>query len=170
MISIHPSSVIPAEVIQLYQLSFPIEERRNLSAQHLLLKEGALQLYIIKKNEVFAGFIFCWLLTDFIFIEHFAIAEEQRGGGIGSEVMKLLMSQYPQMILEVELPHSPDAERRIQFYEGLGFRAYPYTYRQPSYLAGGEPLPMWLMQKGMPPEEHTFSTITSEIYREVYGT
>jgi ribosomal protein S18 acetylase RimI-like enzyme len=170
MISIYTSLVIPAEVVQLYELSFPVEERRNLSAQQLLLENGALQLQVIEKNGVFAGFIFCWLLTDFIFIEHFAIVAAQRGGGIGSRVMTLLMAQYRKIVLEVEPPQSTDAIRRIAFYEGLGFHAYPYPYRQPSYRAGGTPLIMWLMQKGMPPEEHTFSKITSEIYREVYGT
>ena len=169
MISIHTLSAIPAEVAQLYELSFPAEERRNLSAQQLLLEEGALQLQVVEKNGVFAGFVFCWLLTDFVFIEHFAIAESQRGSGIGSRVMTLLMALYPRIVLEVEPPHSIDAARRIKFYEGLGFSAYSYTYRQPSYLAGGVPLTMWLMQKGMSPEEHTFLKITSEIYREVYG-
>lgn len=170
MISIYTSALISPEVAQLYELAFPVEERRNLSAQQLLLDNGALQLQVIEKNGVFAGFVFCWLLTEFIFIEHFAIAENQRGAGVGSRVMTLLMAQYRQIVLEVEPPQSKDAQRRIAFYEGLGFSPYPWPYRQPPYRAGGTPLTMWLMQKGMPPEEHTFFKITSEIYREVYGT
>ena len=170
MITLHPSTFIPAEVAQLYELSFPLEERRDLSAQQLLLEQGSLQLLVVEKDGLFAGFIFCWLLTDFMLIEHFAIAADQRGSGIGSTVMNLLLTQHSQLVLEVEPPDTVDAERRIQFYEGLGFSAYPYPYRQPSYRAGGAPIPMWLMKKGMPPEEHTFLKITSEIYREVYGT
>ncbi|SFD14564.1 Acetyltransferase (GNAT) family protein [Chitinophaga sp. CF118] len=169
MITLNLLQAIPAEVEQLYELSFPVKERRNLSAQQELLKEGVLQLQIVQYNGEFAGFVFCWLLTGFIFIEHFAIVEGQRGGGIGSKVMSLLLAQYQQIVLEVEPPHSVDAERRIKFYEGLGFTAWPYSYRQPSYHAGGEPLVMWLMQKGMPQEEHAFSKITSEIYLTVYG-
>jgi ribosomal protein S18 acetylase RimI-like enzyme len=169
MITISPLQVIPSEVVLLYESSFPVEERRNLSAQQELLEYSALQLQIVKKDGVFAGFVFCWVLTDFIFIEHFAIAASQRGGGIGSRVITLLQEQYPCIVLEVEPPHSTDAGRRIKFYESLGFHAYPYTYRQPSYLAGGEPLPMLLMQTGMSAGESTFSEISSEIYREVYG-
>ncbi|GAA3921292.1 GNAT family N-acetyltransferase [Chitinophaga oryziterrae] len=169
MIAICTLQVIPAEVVLLYELSFPVEERRNLSAQQELLEAGTLQLQIVKNDDVFAGFVFCWLLTDFIFIEHFAIDASQRGGGIGSKVITLLQSQYPRIVLEVEPPHSTDAGRRIRFYEGLGFQSYPYSYRQPSYLAGGEPLEMLLMQTGMPAGEDAFSGISSEIYREVYG-
>lgn len=163
------SNIISAEVAELYESSFPIEERRNLSAQQELLKCGALQLFIIEKEKQFAGFVFCWLLTDFIFIEHFAVAAQQRGNGIGSQVMGLLSLRYPQIVLEVEPPFTKDAERRIRFYEGLGFKAWEYEYLQPAYHAGSGPLSMLLMQKGMSPEKHTFQNITSEIYREVYG-
>jgi len=169
MITISTLQVIPSEVVLLYELSFPIEERRNLSAQQELLNAGTLQLQIIKSDDVFAGFIFCWLLTDFIFIEHFAIDTSQRGGGIGRKVITLLQAQYPRIVLEVEPPHSIDAGRRIRFYESLGFQSYPYMYRQPSYLAGGAPLEMLLMQTGMSAGEDTFSGISNEIYREVYG-
>jgi ribosomal protein S18 acetylase RimI-like enzyme len=169
MITINTLQNISAEVSLLYEQAFPVEERRNLSAQQELLRTGALQLQVILVEDVFAGFVFSWLLTDFIFIEHFAIATEQRGGGIGSMVMSLLFSTYPRIVLEVEPPFSSDAERRIRFYEGLGFQSYPYIYRQPSYLAGGAPLHMLLMQTGMASDEHTFSQISTEIYREVYG-
>jgi ribosomal protein S18 acetylase RimI-like enzyme len=161
--------IIPAAVVTLYEAAFPPQERRNLTAQQALLDSGALRLGILENDRVFAGFVFYWQLTDFVFIEHFAIAMELRGGGIGSGVMKLMEEQHPRLVLEVEPPHTVDARRRIRFYEGLGFSAYSFTYLQPPYQAGGAPLPMLLMQKGMSPEEHTFSKISAEIYLEVYG-
>lgn len=169
MLSLHSQTGIASHVAKLYEQSFPPEERRLLPAQQLLLDRGALQLSTIEKDRIFAGFIFYWQLTDFIFVEHFAVDPGSRGSGIGGSVMQLLEKEFPQLVLEVEPPDTPDAVRRIRFYEKLGFTAYPYTYLQPPYLAGGEPLSMWLMQKGMSPEEHTFSKIKTEIYREVYG-
>ncbi len=160
---------IPDNVVTLYEQAFPHEERRNLPAQQLLLNNGALRLGLLENDEVYAGFVFYWQLTDFVFIEHFAIAPEMRGNGIGSGVMRLMEQEYPRIVLEVEPPHADDAVRRIKFYEGLGFKAYAYPYLQPPYQAGGAPLNMLLMQKGMPPEEHTFTKINSEIYLEVYG-
>lgn len=160
---------IPDQVIQLYEQAFPVEERRNLPAQQTLLNSGALRLAQLENDDVFAGFVFYWQLTDFAFIEHFAVSPEQRGAGIGSAVMRLMEQEYPSIVLEVEPPHTIDAQRRIRFYEGLGFETYAFTYLQPPYQAGGQPLPMLLMQKGMPPEEHTFTRISTEIYLEVYG-
>ncbi|PWV48375.1 GNAT family N-acetyltransferase [Chitinophaga sp. S165] len=160
---------IPDNVAALYEQAFPHEERRNLPAQQLLLNNGALRLALLENDEVYAGFVFYWQLTDFVFVEHFAIALEMRGSGIGSRVMRLMEQKYPRIVLEVEPPHSDDAVRRIRFYEGLGFKAYAYPYLQPPYQVGGAPLNMLLMQKGMSPEEHTFTKINSEIYLEVYG-
>lgn len=160
---------IPDNVAELYEQAFPHEERRNLPAQQLLLNNGALRLALLESDGGYAGFVFYWQLTDFVFIEHFAISPELRGSGIGSSVIRLMEQAYPRIVLEVEPPHSEDAARRIKFYEGLGFKAYAHPYLQPSYHAGGSPLKMLLMQKGMSPEEHTFTKINSEIYLEVYG-
>jgi ribosomal protein S18 acetylase RimI-like enzyme len=169
MLAFRRSSIIPLAVSVLYEAAFPPEERRPLPAQEKLLQEGALQLLVIVAEEEFVGFIFCWELTDFTFIEHFALTEESRGRGIGSKVMNLLSERYSRIVLESEPPVTKDAIRRIRFYEALGFSAYPSLYLQPPYREGGVPLEMLLMQKGMSPEEHTFIQISSEIYREVYG-
>jgi ribosomal protein S18 acetylase RimI-like enzyme len=155
--------------VELYEQAFPPEERRNLPAQQLLLNNGALRLVLLENDSTYAGFVFYWELTDFVFIEHFAISPELRGSGIGSSVMRLLEQEHPRLVLEVEPPHTEDAVRRIRFYEGLGFKAYTFPYLQPPYQAGGTPLSMMLMQKGMPPGEHAFTKINSEIYLEVYG-
>jgi ribosomal protein S18 acetylase RimI-like enzyme len=164
-----PPVTIPGDVAELYVQAFPPEERRNLPAQQVLLNNGALRLALLEDGGVYAGFVFYWQLTDFVFIEHFAIAPGLRGSGIGSGVMRLMERAHPCIVLEVEPPHSDDAVRRIRFYEGLGFKAYAYPYLQPPYQAGGAPLNMLLMQKGMSPGEHTFTKINSEIYLEVYG-
>jgi ribosomal protein S18 acetylase RimI-like enzyme len=166
MISLRDATNISAQVQALYTSSFPSEERRNITAQQELLQNGALRLSHVEKDGVFAGFVFYWTLTDFTFIEHFAIDNSQRGGGIGSAVIGLFPGA---IVLEVEPPLTPGAIRRIHFYERLGFKAWEHAYLQPAYHAGGAPLKMLLMQKGMSPEEHTFNIVSNEIYREVYG-
>ena len=169
MLALRRSSNIPLIVSELYEAAFPPEERRPLPAQEKLLQDGALQLLLIELEGNIVGFVFCWELTDFTFIEHFALAEKSRGHGTGSKIMNLLSERYSRIVLELEPPLTTDAIRRIRFYEALGFSAYPSLYLQPPYREGWEPLEMLLMQKGMSPEEHTFKQISSEIYREVYG-
>jgi ribosomal protein S18 acetylase RimI-like enzyme len=169
MVSIRSTKVISPLVIELYEAAFPAEERRPLPAQHRLLQEGALCLLEVEKDGRFAGFVFCWQLTDFTFVEHFAIDPVMRGKGSGSKVMTLLFERYGRLVLETEPPHTVDAQRRIRFYEALGFGAFTSLYLQPPYREGWDPLEMILMQKGMSLSEHTFSKISSEIYRDVYG-
>lgn len=169
MVSFRSTQVISPDVIELYEAAFPEEERRPLPAQQRLLQEGALCLLEVLKDGRFVGFVFCWELTDLTFVEHFAISPLMRGKGSGSEVMTLLFERYGRLVLETEPPHTIDAQRRIRFYEALGFGAFSSPYLQPPYREGWDPLEMILMQKGMSLEEHTFSKISSEIYREVYG-
>lgn len=169
MVSFRPSKRISPEVIGLYEAAFPEAERRPLPAQQRLLEEGALQLLEVVEGGHLVGFVFCWALTDFTFIEHFAIDPVKRGQGTGTRVITLLFERYGRLVLETELPHTTDARRRIRFYEALGFGAFPALYLQPPYRAGWEPLQLVLMQKGMSLEEHTFTKVSNEIYREVYG-
>jgi len=160
---------IPEPVKALFMASFPPEERRSWDLQKELVGKGRLRLLLLSREEQFAGFVFYWALTHFDFIEYFAVEPAMRGSGTGSQVMKLLMASGKNIVLEVEPPHNEDSRRRIQFYERLGFMAFPYIYKQPPYPPYQEPLDMWLMQKGMPHEEHTFQQISTEIYKEVYG-
>lgn len=169
MLTFLPKQIISPEVIVLYEAAFPEEERRPLPAQQRLLEEGALQLLEVMEAGRFAGFVFCWALTDFTFIEHFAIDPAMRGRGTGTKVITLLFERYGRLVLETELPYTVNAQRRIRFYEALGFGAFSTPYLQPPYREGGMPLALILMQKGMSLEEHTFTKVSDEIYREVYG-
>ncbi len=166
----HPGDQpIPEPVKTLFMASFPPEERRNWTLQKELVEKGRLRLLLLSREEQFEGFVFYWTLTHFDIIEYFDVEPAMRGGGAGSQVMTLLMASGKHIVLEVEPPHNEDASRRIRFYERLGFVAFPYIYKQPPYPPYQDPLDMWLMQKGMPQEEHTFHQISTEIYKEVYG-
>ena len=170
MLSIRRVRNIPPVITALYLDAFPPEERRELPLQEALVASGRLQLLLLEEAADFAGFVFCWELPDFVFIEHFAIHPARRGLGLGSQVIQILEAQFGRpIVLETEPPDTPDAIRRIRFYETLGFSAYPHHYIQPAYHSAVTPLRMLLMQKGMPPEEHTFLKISIEIFREVYG-
>ena len=142
MLALRPKKIISPEVIALYEAAFPEEERRPLPAQQRLLEEGALQLLEVMEGGRFVGFVFCWALTDFTFIEHFAIDPVKRGQGTGTKVIVLLFERYGRLVLETELPHTVNAQRRIRFYEALGFGAFSTPYLQPPYRVGWDPLPL----------------------------
>ncbi|HVI43632.1 MAG TPA: GNAT family N-acetyltransferase [Chitinophaga sp.] len=170
MIKMIPAHTATEDIRELYEDTFPHEEKRNWSRQLQLMAAGKLQLLRLHDdNDVFAGFIFYWNLHDFIFIEYFAIHPAMRGGGMGSQIMQQLDEQFTHIVLEVEPPITETAIRRIVFYERLGYITFPQIYHQPPHHDGYPPLELRLMQKGLVMDEKAFSRIKERLYCEVYN-
>lgn len=158
------------ELKELYETSFPLHERRSWAAQVVLYNSGQLRLHIIESENQFAGFVFYWQLSGFIFIEHFATRQEWRGKGMGTFVMSWLIEKFSTIVLEAEPPEvSAEATRRVQFYERLGFTRFADAYAQPPYHNGDEYTPMLLMYVNLDVTKHSFEKIKTEVYRTVYG-
>lgn len=159
-------------VEKLYIESFPPSERRSVVAMLALFGERKkFAIDIVIKNDRHVGFLTYWDLGEFIFAEHFAIAPEARNGGIGAKVMELFIKEAGKpIVLEVELPTTILSERRIGFYQRLGFKyREDVPYQQPPYLESGKPIPMKLMTIGNIDLSHSFSEIKNIIYNEVYN-
>lgn len=94
----------------LYNLSFPIEERRPISNIYYLLnnnKKYSAKLIINEGSKQLLGFLCYWTFDDFIFAEHLAIDSSIRGVGIGTKTMKLFISETTKpLILEIEEPNT----------------------------------------------------------------
>lgn len=169
MLKLVSTKTAPEEVYTLYEAAFPVVERRPWPEQLALVEQGKLHLSLLIQSEEFAGFVFFWPLHNFHFIEHFAVSPALRGSGIGTAVMNVLSDSFSRILLEVEPPETgADAERRIRFYERNGFTALPFSWQQPSYHPGGEPLHLILMQKGMDNSAETFARIRYELFEKVY--
>lgn len=159
-------------VENLYIESFPPSERRPI--------EKMLDFY--QNNDLFfidvavedgrlVGFLTYWDIDEFIFAEHFAIAPEFRNGGYGRKVMKLFQKSPKPIILEVELPSTILSERRIGFYQRLGYKLWENVqYQQPAYSIDGLAIPMKLMTYGDLNVERDLIEIRSKIYSIVYNT
>lgn len=164
------SSNISSVIHQLYEQAFPEHERRPWNQQVKLIQAGLLQADEIKIDGVFAGFIFYWNLTGFVFIEHFAIAENIRGKGMGATMLRQFAGLHQTIILETEPPGiSADALRRIAFYQKAGFILFDEDYMQPPYTQGNAYFPMRLMHYQLNKSQQTFIQIKDEIYAAVYG-
>lgn len=153
--------------------SFPRSERRFGSTSTDFWNNNpdyTIDLVVKKCNLV--GFLTYWDLVDFIFAEHFAIAPEARNNGIGGKVMNLFMKKVNKpVILEVELPTTILSERRIGFYQRLGYKLWDdIPYLQPAYHDGDNPIPMKLMSIGDIDLNDDFGEIKDRIYRIVYNS
>ena len=104
-------------------------------------------------------------------MEHLAVSREFRGDGIGGQMMREYIQQSVKpVVLEVELPETDIAKRRIAFYQRLGFQLNGFAYRQPPMRKGHGWYPLMIMSFPSSLTEEEFEPIKKKIYREVYQT
>lgn len=160
-----------AEFEQVYRImeqSFPENEIRPCAEQKNLIDNPLYSVYILKEKEIKA-FIAAWDFCDFAFIEHFAVNTKYRNLGIGSKVLSEFVSaQSKRVCLEVELPNSEIAKRRIGFYERNGFCLNEYDYFQPPISVGKNKVPLAIMTSKDFVTEQMFQRIKDVLYKEVY--
>lgn len=135
------------ELCQLYLEAFPEEERRPLEKWLKLIDEEPMfRILTVMKDRNFVGFMTYWTFLDFTYVEHFAIKPSYRGEGIGGTALTLFLELQKQpVVLEVELPTTLVAQKRIRFYEKYHFVRLSELYQQPPYRSGGSWLPMNIM-------------------------
>lgn len=158
------------KVYALMDESFPPDEHRPCGEQKALLDDEAYRILVLHApdGEV-QGFFAVWEFDAFLFVEHFAVNPAFRNGGVGSKMLaELLETAGKPVCLEVELPETEMARRRIGFYQRSGFVLNPYPYIQPSISAGRNPLPLAIMSapRAIGPEE--FEEFRRLVYARVY--
>ncbi len=173
MIQLHPVKRLQdlnPNFRQIYEDSFPDDERRDWGQFIELIQKTEFQIFEIHDSSQFLGFMAVWNLQKFRFIEHFAIKEDSRGKGFGSKAVKkfLTESSLP-VVLETEDLPSEIALKRISFYERLNFIAFHGNYYQPPYSKEKKKVKMILMSYPKKIASNDFETIKSEIYQEVYS-
>ena len=159
------------QIFDLMKLSFPIIEYRDYDAQKALLSDPNYQ--ILTLPDTVSGFIKAfmaiWEFEELIYIEHFAVSPRFRNHGLGAVMLQELLSSTPkQVCLEVELPQTEIAARRIAFYERNHFVFNPYPYMQPSLGAGRAPQPLRIMTSDHAITRSEFEAIRALLYRYVY--
>ncbi len=154
-----------------YTSSFPKEERRDFSLVRKLLEEDRrFEMYALLRDGIYVGFITGWQFESFVYVEHFAIDESVRNGGIGAKAMTSFLALHKDpVVLEVEMPIEKMSKRRIGFYERLGFVLDYHVYFQPLCRKGDVFLEMRLMAHGKLDLERSFERIKTIIHQNVYG-
>ena len=153
-----------------YESSFPTNEQRELNQLLDLLGSIEFKLYEIYFQENFIGFISVWDLTEFSFIEHFAICTKHQGKGYGTQVLNQVLSMNSRpVVLEVEQPSTETARKRISFYEQFSFSVNAGNYFQPPYSSEKGSVKMLLMSYPTKIRTSDFERIKAEIHNRVYG-
>lgn len=158
------------QVFDLMVEAFPVDERRTFDEQKALLSNPIFDIYVCKDNQnsEIKGFISVYHLDDFTFVEHFAVNPKYRNLGLGHDILSNLTARFGKLLLEVELPKTEQAKRRIGFYERNGFYLNDYPYIQPPISKGTNPVPLLLMTTGAALNTEEFYKAKSMLYKHVY--
>lgn len=158
------------EAWNVYDSSFSSDEKRTLELQKELMKNKQYGFFIVTKDAMLVAIITEWNFGDFFFVEHFAVKEDFRRKGIGTELLKEYLSKNKQkVVLEVERPESDIATKRIRFYENVGFKLNSFDYIQPPYTKDKNPVPLLLMTYPANISQTEFSSIRQKLHIFVYG-
>lgn len=158
-------------VLDLLEEAMPADERRIRQAQRELILKDAYRLSVLRgEDDILQAFLAYWELPGFTYVEHFAVDKALRGHGIGQQMLaELLQRAHKPVVLEVELPETDIARRRIGFYERSGLHLNPYPYLQPPLQGGFPPLPLRVMSWPEPLSKNEFDKLCEELIL-VYGT
>ncbi len=158
------------DVFKIMDEAFPNTEMRTYEGQKKLLLENIYSIDVERDNEnKIIGFIAHWKLTDFSYIEHFAVDKSQRGNNIGAKMLnEFCKSQKRPVVLEVEYPEDDFSIRRIGFYERNNFNMNEYKYLQPPTRKGNDFLPLKIMSIPRKITKNEFETLNSDLYNVVY--
>ncbi len=159
-----------SRVFEILEYSFPKSERRSFEEHFSEFERPAFRSMVLDDSTVL-GFMNYWDLNGFLYLEHFAVAEEMRGKGIGAFLMDELKKTADGLpiILEAEPPDQNDiAARRVCFYERLGFTLNKYKYLQPPYSSGERPLLLSIMSYPNALSRDEFLKTRNELYRGAY--
>ncbi len=156
------------EFYRILEESFPVDERREKEEQKVLWDKNEYIVYGLKKEERLLGFLAVWKLENCCFLEHFAIDKRARNAGYGSKMLRELCKLEQNLVLEVELPETELAKRRIAFYKRNAFCYHEYEYMQPALSKGRKPIPLHIMTYPKVLSKEEFEKIKREIYKEVY--
>ena len=153
---------------ELFEEAFPEQERPPFSSLRQR-DAGKFHFLVAENGDEPVGILTYWTFDELVYVEHFAIDEELRNQGLGKAVfLNFLSQQTEQVVLEVELPNTEEADHRVEFYASMGFFQNPQNYVQPSYHHDGRTVPMIIMSK-YELDDDEFSEIRDLLHREVYG-
>lgn len=161
--------------LNLYNDVFPHNQRRLYEDEKHLdnfirMKGGKFNAFSIKDGGLYLGFLSYWTFEGYVYIEHFAIDPAHRGKNIGRMMLNHLFKEVsPNVLLETEPGDTPEAQRRIHFYEENNFTIRKeFNYTQPSYGGKGQTsVPMLLMTHGHV-NLHNINSI-KDMLQEVYN-
>lgn len=117
-------------VYRLYWKAFPKAERKPFAMIGKMYRKGKSDIWYFTRDGKFAGLIITINGDRHILLDYLAVAENQRGTGVGTEILRKMREHYAGkgVFLEIESVYE-EAENRDQrlrrkhFYEKCGMKS-----------------------------------------------
>ncbi|MFC9708965.1 GNAT family N-acetyltransferase [Paenibacillus sp. NPDC056933] len=158
------------QIYKIMEESFPTTEFGTYSDQKELLKDPTYHLLIEHNdNDDVIAFLASREFETFRFIEHISVAPSFRGGGIGKSLVERFIRQSTSpIVLEIEPPETEIQQKRVLFYERLGFRLNKYNHIQPPLRENQDTLLLNIMSNPELLTDSQYEKIKKKLYQEVY--
>ena len=156
-----------APVWALYEKSFPLHERRLPAHQSQAMADRRYVCESVWEGETLLGLLFSWHLEGLCYVEHFAVSEALRCGGVGSDLLRDFCRREGQVVLEIDPPVTDIARRRQGFYERLGFCPNPWPHAHPPYRKAFSPHELVVMSWPSALEQGCYDRFYRALAREV---
>lgn len=154
------------QIYELYMRAFPADERKPFSLIEECQRRGCCDILAIQKMDgTFAGLAITLRNEEIVLLDYFAVEDQFRGEGIGSEGLRALQEKFSDhaFILEIE------STRKLKDESDLRIR------RKNFYLRNGmQMMDYVVMLFGVEMEMVTSGTYVGyeayfNLYREVFG-
>ena len=122
-----------AEAWELYEKSFPYNERWNAEGYDRAFGDPNFEADGIWRGDEFIGILFHWGADGYRYVEHLAVSPALRGQNMGSAALSAFCRKVGRVILEIDPPVDAVSRRRQNFYERADFTANPHPHIHPPY-------------------------------------
>lgn len=129
------------KVYTLISTGFPIYEQRTAEQLGEALSDNRYHFRAYLEDGEVVAILAFWKMPTYVYIEHFAVIDESRGKGVGSQILKSFKEEMKALpvILEIDPLTSDVARKRCEFYTQLGFVLNDFPHKHPAYREIFEP-------------------------------
>lgn len=129
------------EIKRLYMTAFPKEERAPFFMIKNKARQGKADMLAAWDGDEFVGFVYLLRDLDMAYLFYFAITQDKRGCGYGSEILALLRERYAgkrfflaREQLDEEAENYGQRCRRHEFYLRNGFEDLHFQIKEASVV------------------------------------
>ena len=123
----------PKKVRELYEASFPVEERMPFFI--ISRKEKGRDLRVWLEGEELIGLTYLYHYRDLSYLSYICVESTYQDEGYGSKILQEILKEYPQQRIIVDIEkldedaeNAAERERRRQFYLRNGFQSDEIGY------------------------------------------